>query len=58
MEHWRNDIGKENRSGRRKTRPGVTSSTTNLSCNGLITKPGIRDERRRLTSWAVVLPKD
>jgi len=58
MEHWRNDIEKDSRSSRRKTCPGVTLSTTNLTCSGLMTKPGIRGERRRLTSGAVALPKD
>jgi len=45
MEHWRNDKDKESRSGRRETCPSVTLSTTNLTCNSLVTKPGLRGER-------------
>jgi len=45
MEHWRKYIDKESRSGRRSTCPSVILSTTNLTCNGLVKKRGLRGER-------------
>ena len=45
MEHWRNDIAKESRNGRRKTWLSVTFCTAKLTCDGLIKKRSVRGER-------------
>ena len=45
MEHWRKCMDKESRSGGRKSCPSVILSTTNLTCNGLVKKRGLRSER-------------
>jgi hypothetical protein len=46
----------ENRSTRRKTCPSATLSTTNPTWADPGSKPGLRGEGRRLTTWAMARP--
>jgi hypothetical protein len=47
MQHWQNNTTEERRSRptRSKTYPGATVSTTNPTCTGLASNPGLRGER-------------